>query len=255
MLAAVAAVAIGGAVGQLTGIALGAASGLWLAWRGVVEMPPAGRSTTGLRILVSRQVATGLLVLAGALLILLPLARGAGIGGQALALFEAFYRAGALVFGGGHVVLPLLQDAVVGSGWVSPDAFVAGYGATQAVPGPLFTFAAYLGAFSGPAPNGLAGALIALVGVFLLGLLLVAGTLPHWDAIRHVCSVRAAMIGVNAAVVGILGAALYDPVWTSAISTPADFAMALTGFLFLTAWQSPPWLVVAVLAVAEATLT
>lgn len=255
VLTVVATVGIGGALGQVAAIVLGAVAGLWLVQRGLVEAPSPSAAAPGLRVPVSRPVATGLLVLTGALLILLPLLTGAGIGGHALALFDAFYRAGALVFGGGHVVLPLLEDSVVASGWLSADAFVAGYGATQAVPGPLFTFAAYLGALSGPAPNGLVGATIALGGVFLPGLLLVAGTLPHWDAIRHVRSVRAAMIGVNAAVVGLLGAALYDPVWTSAVTTPTDFALALTGFVLLVGWRAPSWAVVAGLAAAGIVLT
>jgi chromate transporter len=167
---------------------------------------------------------------------------------HALALFDAFYRAGALVFGGGHVVLPLLRSAVVGPGWVSDDAFLAGYGAAQAVPGPLFTFAAYLGAVMRPEPNGLPGAAIALAGVFLPGLLLVAGALPFWDALRQRALAQAALRGANAAVVGILGAALYHPVWTSAILSPRDFALAVVGFVLLAVWQAPPWLVVVLTA-------
>ena len=143
-------------------------------------------------------------------------------GSQGLALFDAFYRSGALVFGGGHVVLPLLQAEVVTPGWVSNADFLAGYGMAQAVPGPLFTFAAYLGAI-GPAPNGLTGALIALVALSLPGLLLVYGMLPYWDALRLRPTAQAAMRGTNAAVVGILGAALYNPVWTSAVLTSARF--------------------------------
>jgi chromate transporter len=168
----------------------------------------------------------------------------------ALALFYAFYRSGALVFGGGHVVLPLLQAQVVAPGWVSNEAFLAGYGLAQAVPGPLFTFAACLGAVMGPPPNGLAGATIALVAIFLPGMLLVYGMLPFWDAMRTRPAAQAAMRGTNAAVVGILGAALYDPVWTSAVLTPRDFALALAGFLLLTVWKLPPWIVVVFLAAA-----
>ena len=157
-------------------------------------------------------------------------------------LFDAFYRSGALVFGGGHVVLPLLRDAVVTPGWVSNDAFLAGYGAAQAVPGPLFTFAAYLGAVvQGPA-GGLAGAVIALVAIFLPGLLLLMGTLPFWDALRSRPRAQAAMQGVNASVVGLLGAALYNPVWVSAVLKPADFALALLGFVLLVIWRAPPLL-------------
>ena len=144
-----------------------------------------------------------------------------------------------MVFGGGHVVLPLLQAAVVQPGWVSQGDFLAGYGAAQAVPGPLFTFAAYLGAVIGPAPNGLAGAAIALVAIFLPGLLLVYGTLPFWDALRRKPLARAALDGTNAAVVGLLAAALYAPLWTSAVLAPADFALALAGFLLLTVWKAP----------------
>jgi chromate transporter len=135
-------------------------------------------------------------------------------------------------------------------GWVSNEAFLAGYGLAQAVPGPLFTFAAYLGAVTGPAPNGLAGAVIALVALALPGLLLVYGVLPFWDAMRTQPAAQAAMRGTNAAVVGILGAALYNPVWSSAVLMPRDFALALAGFLLLTLWKSPPWIVVVLLAVA-----
>jgi chromate transporter len=174
----------------------------------------------------------------------------AATGSHALAVFEAFYRSGALVFGGGHVVLPLLQAQVVTPGWVSNEAFLAGYGLAQAVPGPLFTFAAYLGAVMNTPPNGFAGAAIALVALLLPGMLLVYGMLPFWDAMRTRPSAQAAMRGTNAAVVGILGAALYHPVWTSAVLSPRDFALALTGFLLLTVWKLPPWVVVALLASA-----
>jgi chromate transporter len=163
-------------------------------------------------------------------------------------LFDAFYRSGALVFGGGHVVLPLLQAEVVERNWVSPDAFLAGYGAAQAVPGPLFTFAAYLGAVVGPEPNGVVGAAIALLGIFLPGLLLLYGTLPYWDRFRTRPAARAAMRGTNAAVVGILAAALYDPVWTSAVGAPRDFALASIAFVLLAVWRAPPWSVVALTA-------
>jgi chromate transporter len=175
-------------------------------------------------------------------------------GYQGLALFNAFYRSGALVFGGGHVVLPLLQAEVVAPGWVTNEAFLAGYGVAQAVPGPLFTFAAYLGAVATPPPNGIFGSAIALVAVLLPGLLLVYGMLPFWDMLRSRQSAQAAMRGANAAVVGILGAALYNPVWTSAVLTPRDFALALGGFLLLTVWKAPPWIVVVLLAAAGALL-
>jgi chromate transporter len=163
-----------------------------------------------------------------------------------IALFDAFYRSGALVFGGGHVVLPLLREAFVTPGWVSDDTFLAGYGAAQAVPGPLFTFAAYLGAVVSPSPHGVAGAVLGLIGVFLSGILILLGTLPFWDAFRKRADAQAAMRGVNAAVVGLLGAALYSPVWTSSVKTPGDFGVALVGFVLLTAWKAPPLLVVVV---------
>jgi chromate transporter len=181
------------------------------------------------------------------LLIGLPIVAWASPG---LALFDAFYRAGSLVFGGGHVVLPLLQVEVVHPGWISEDAFLAGYGAAQAMPGPLFTFAAYLGAIMGPVPHGLAGAVIALLAIFLPGFLLLLAALPFWDALRSRPAMQAAMRGANAAVVGLLGAALYDPVWTSAIVGPYDFALALTGFVLLTVWKAPPWIVVALMALS-----
>lgn len=165
----------------------------------------------------------------------------------ALAVMDAFYRTGALVFGGGHVVLPLLEAEVVQSGWVGADEFLTGYGAAQAVPGPLFTFAAYLGAVMAPLGGSLFGAALALVMIFLPGMLLVA-VLPHWNRFRRWGSAQALMRGANAAVVGILGAALYQPVWTSAILGSREFALALTGFLLLSVWKLPAWAVVFILA-------
>ena len=159
-------------------------------------------------------------------------------------LFARFYRAGALVFGGGHVVLPLLQQAVVPPGWLGNNLFLAGYGAAQAVPGPLFSFAAYLGAAMQPSPNGIAGGLLCLVAIYLPSFLLLVGVLPFWEGLRRRAPVRAALRGVNAAVVGLLLAALYTPVWTSAIGAPADFALVALAFLALVAWRVPPWLVV-----------
>jgi chromate transporter len=220
---------------------LGACAGLWLC-RGEIA-PVSGH----LNFPVSRRAGFIALVLFAALLLITPVVVTA-TGSQALALFDAFYRSGALVFGGGHVVLPLLQAEVVTPGWVSNEAFLAGYGLAQAVPGPLFTFAAYLGAVMGPPPNGLAGATIALVALLLPGMLLVYGTLPFWDALRARPAAQAAMRGANAAVVGILGAALYSPVWTSAVLTPRDFALAVGGFLLLTVWKLPPLIVVILLA-------
>jgi chromate transporter len=159
---------------------------------------------------------------------------------------EAFYRSGALVFGGGHVVLPLLREAVVAPGWVGDDVFLAGYGAAQAVPGPLFTFAAYLGAVMGPSPNGLPGGVLGLGTIFLPGILLHLGTLPFWESFRRRAGTQAVMRGINAAVVGLLGAALYSPIWTSAVLGPRDFAVALVGFILLVGWKAPPVVVVGV---------
>jgi chromate transporter len=169
-------------------------------------------------------------------------------------LFDAFYRSGALVVGGGHVVLPLLQAAVVPPGWISNDAFLAGYGATQAAPGPLFTFSAYLGTVMGPSPNGWAGAVLCLFAMFLPAFLLVIGPLPCWNALRQRPSAQAALRGVNAAVVGLLLAALYRPVWTSGITTASDFALGVAAFLMLFMWRTPPWLVVVFCAVGGAVL-
>lgn len=246
---------VGGSIGQISAILLGGLIGLLIASR----LPDATPSTAdvaspsaNLTMPLSPGVGALLLLVAIVLLGTLPLLRYLDIGGQDVALFDAFYRAGALVFGGGHVVLPLLQDSVVDAGWVTPDAFMAGYGATQAVPGPLFTFAAYLGFVSGLEPNGWAGAAIALVAVFLPGLLLMMGALPYWDTLRRFKSARAAMAGINAAVVGILGAALYDPVWTSAILNLKDFALAVIAFVLLMAWKAPAWTVVAATALGAA---
>jgi chromate transporter len=173
---------------------------------------------------------------------------------QSIKLADAFYRAGSLVFGGGHVVLPLLQASVVPPGWVTNDAFLAGYGAAQAVPGPLFTFAAYLGAIMGPEPNGWAGAALCLVAIFLPSFLLVLGVLPFWDQLRRHPNAQSILGGVNAAVVGLLLAALYDPVWTAGILNGADFALACGAFLLLFMWQTPPWLVVALSAAGGAAI-
>jgi len=231
------------AFSQIGAIALGGLAGLWLC-RGD------GSAQRGqLRFPVSRRRGFAALVMFAALLLVLPLVVAA-TKDHGLALFDAFYRSGALVFGGGHVVLPLLQAETVAPGWVSKESFLAGYGLAQAVPGPLFTFAAYLGAAMGPSPNGVSGALIALVAVFLPGLLLVYGMLPFWDALRSRPIAQAAMRGANAAVVGILGAALYDPVWRNAVLSPRDFALALAGFLLLAVWKLPSWIIVILLAAA-----
>ena len=197
---------------------------------------------------VSRTTGAVLLAVFFAILLGLPLLIAA-FPVHSLKVFEAFYRAGSLVFGGGHVVLPLLQTSVVPPGWVSNDAFLAGYGAAQAVPGPLFTFAAYLGAVMGPQPNGWLGAMLCLVAIFLPSFFLTIGALPFWDDLRRRSGAQSALRGVNAAVVGLLLAALYNPVWTAGITGPYDFALAVAAFLLLFMWQLPPWLVVVLSAV------
>ena len=233
-------------VGQVAIIAAAALVGLWLLPTSA-SAPPTDRP-----VLVSRTLGVSALVVFFGLLIALPIARQI-TGSQALALFDSFFRVGSLVFGGGHVVLPLLQAEVVPPGWVSSEAFVAGYGAAQAVPGPLFTFAAYLGAVMGPPPSGVAGAAIALVAIFLPSFFMIVGALPFWDTLRGRSSFQSALRGINAAVVGLLLAALYQPVWTSAIHGPADVGLALAAFGLLAFWKAPAWLVV-VLAAAAGTL-
>jgi len=198
---------------------------------------------------IKRGFAIAALVLFFAALIGLPILATA-YPSQTMALVDSFYRSGSLVFGGGHVVLPLLQSEVVPPGWVSQDAFLAGYGAAQAVPGPLFTFAAYLGTVLTGEPNGVAGALICLLAIFASSFLLVIGAMPFWDALRRVGAVQNALLGVNAVVVGLLLAALYNPVWTSAILSPADFGLALAAFTLLVFWKTPAWLVVILTALA-----
>ncbi|MGV2186636.1 chromate efflux transporter [Rhizobium rhizogenes] len=230
-----------GAAGQIAAITCGALAGLMLCRNGPVT------GSTHFSFRVSPTVGIACLVAFFLLLGVLPVVATA-TASSGLSLFDAFFRSGSLVFGGGHVVLPLLQAEVVNPGWVTNDAFLAGYGAAQAVPGPLFTFAAYLGAVMGPAPNGILGAAICLVAIFLPGFLLLVGTLPFWDSFRKRPLAQAAMRGANAAVVGILGAALYSPVWTSAIVSPNDFALALTGFILLVGWKAPPWVVVVLMA-------
>lgn len=228
---------------QVGVIAAGAALGLML------FKPAAAGAHERLPITVGRRAASMWLGLFFALLAALPLLAQAWPN-PALAQVDAFYRAGALVFGGGHVVLPLLQAEVVPSGWVSSEAFLAGYGAAQAVPGPLFTFAAFLGASMSSGPSGWLGGLICLIAIFLPSLLLVLGTVPFWEQLRRSTRTQAALAGVNAAVVGLLLAALYDPIWTSAILGPPDFGLALIALVALTAWKLPPWLVVAGCAAA-----
>jgi len=243
VVAAAVVLAVPTAWGQIGAILIGGLAGVTLLRTSAptdhVAMPHA----------VSRTAAVIAIVLFFAILIGLPLI-AAVFPYQSIRLFEAFYRAGSLVFGGGHVVLPLLQASVVPPGWVSNDVFLAGYGAAQAVPGPLFTFAAYLGAVMGPAPNGWAGALLCLIAMFLPSFLLVIGPLPFWDNLRRQAWARSAMRGVNAAVVGLLLAALYNPVWTAGIASGTDFAIAAAAFLLLFMWQTPPWLVVVLCAAA-----
>lgn len=192
---------------------------------------------------VSRRMGAVWLGLFALLLVALPLL-SVVLASPALALVDAFYRAGSLVFGGGHVVLPLLQAEVVPTGWVSNDTFLAGYGAAQAVPGPLFTFAAFLGASMNDTPNGWMGGLLALVAIFVPSFLLVVGALPFWEDLRRHARAQAALAGVNAAVVGLLLAAFYNPVWTSAILSLQDFGLALLALMALMFWKLPPWLVV-----------
>jgi chromate transporter len=227
---------------QIVTILFGGIAGLLLC-QGAQQMV-----ATRIAMPVSRK--TGLVALAifFVLLLGLPILRSLGIS-QGIAIFEAFYRSGALVFGGGHVVLPLLREAFVAPGWVNDNTFLAGYGAAQALPGPLFTFAAYLGAVANASPHGVPGAALGLFGIFLPGILILIGTLPFWDALRTFAGAQAMMRGVNASVVGLLGAALYNPVWTSSVNTPRDFGIALGGFVLLTAWRAPPLLVVVISAI------
>jgi len=206
-------------------------------------LPGEAIALTPLPVRISRLWSIGSIVLFFALLIGLPLAVSA-TGSHGLAMFDAFYRSGSLVFGGGHVVLPLLQAATVQPGWLGNDAFLAGYGAAQAVPGPLFTFAAYLGTVMRQPPNGWVGGLLCLAGIFLPSFFLAIGPLPFWSWFRQHPIMRSVLKGVNAAVVGLLLAALYNPVWTSAIHAPADFAIAAVALLLLVSWKAPPWLVV-----------
>ncbi len=223
--------------GQVTVITIAAIIGLFL------FKPPQGIAHDALPIRIGRRTGFLWLALFSGLLAGLPILT-ALFPGQTLAMVDAFYRAGSLVFGGGHVVLPLLQAEVVPNGWVSNDSFLAGYGAAQAVPGPLFTFAAFLGASMTEAPNGWWGGLICLLAIFIPSFLLVAGTLPFWEHLRRNTRTQAAFWGINAAVVGLLLAALYHPVWTSAVRTPQDFGLALVALVALAFWKLPPWLVV-----------
>jgi chromate transporter len=234
------------AVGQLSSIAVAGVVGSIL-FPGTVSS-----SSPHMRFPIGKKTAIAAWIIFFTLLLGLPLLRQIAPS-HGLEVFDSFFRVGSLVFGGGHVVLPLLQTEVVGPGWVTNEQFVAGYGAAQAVPGPLFTFAAYLGAVMGPEPNGWAGAFLTLVAIFLPSFLLIAGALPFWDFLRSVPVFQSTLKGVNAAVVGLLLAALYTPVWTSAIHSAADFGLGLVAFGLLVFWQCPTWLVVVLTAVgAEA---
>ena len=255
VMAAVAVSARGSSLMQVAVLLCGGLLGIWLCRAPAPAPAPAQAAqaapTSGFAAPVSHVVGATSLALFALLLIGLPLLRG----WQPAGLFEAFYRSGALVFGGGHVVLPLLREAFVTSGWVGDDVFLAGYGAAQAVPGPLFTFACYLGAVASPASHRVAGAFLGLVGIFLPGMLILLGTLPFWARFRVQANAQGFMRGVNAAVVGLLGAALYHPIWTSSVRTTADIAVALIGFALLTVWRAPPILIVTLGAAAGVVLT
>jgi chromate transporter len=227
--------------GQLSSIVIAAVVGL------MMFPGTASSSISHLRFPISKKTAIAAWIIFFVLLLGLPLLRQLQPG-HAFDVFDSFFRVGSLVFGGGHVVLPLLQAEVVGPGWITNEQFVAGYGATQAVPGPLFTFSAYLGAVMGPEPNGWTGAMLALSAIFLPSFLLVAGALPFWDLLRSAPIFQSALKGINAAVVGLLLAALYHPVWTSAIQSAADFGLGLVAFGLLMFWKWPPWLVVVLTA-------
>ncbi|OME87984.1 ChrA protein [Paenibacillus sp. FSL A5-0031] len=221
------------AYSQVIIIAAAGLIGVWLYRMKTVE------GTPDLNIRISRSLAVSCLVIFLTLLIMLPFLRQWG-NMEWIAMFDSYYRAGSLVFGGGHVVLPLLENEVVFTGWVNESDFLAGYSAAQAVPGPLFTFASYLGTLSG----GLTGAIVATTAIFLPAFLLVAGTLPFWNVLRNNSKIQGALIGINAAVVGILLAALYDPLWTSAIVESGDFMLAAILFIMLVFWKLPPWMIV-----------
>jgi chromate transporter len=233
----------GGSVAQILAIVGGALAGLALC-RGSAPAWP-----RQLHVPVSARCGAAALVAFLALLAFLPLAH-AFTHSQTLAMFDAFYRSGALVFGGGHVVLPLLRDAVVAPGWISDRVFLAGYGAAQAVPGPLFSFAAYLGSLLNVGPGGIRGGLLALAALYLPGILVLIGALPFWQAFRGSSRAQASLAGINAAVVGVLAAALYDPIWTTAVRSRGDFVVAAVGFVLLIAWRTPPLVVVLGSAVA-----
>lgn len=223
-------------------VAAGLAGSLWLR---EAPLPAADDQEPAFEVRVPRAVAVACLTAWVVLLIGLPILARA-VSGGALELFGIFFRAGALVFGGGHVVLPLLESQTVPTGLVGHDAFLAGYGAAQAVPGPLFTFAAFLGAVNTGSPSGVAGAAIALIGIFLPGALLLVGALPFWLSIRTAPIARRAVAGIGAGVVGILAAALYNPVFTEGVTSPLSLAIAIAAVVALTKWRTPAWAVVIV---------
>lgn len=225
----------------LAQVAIIAAAGLVGWWLFHAE---AAQPESQLPVRIGRNVAAGAWLLFFGFLLGLPLL-AAVAESQAVNLFDSFYRTGSLVFGGGHVVLPLLEREVVAPGWLTQDEFLAGYGAAQAVPGPLFTLSAYLGAVSEPEPNGVVGAGVALTAIFLPSFFLIVGGLPAWSLIRRSPSILAALRGVNAGVVGLLLAALYSPVFTSAVGSAEDFSLAIAAFGLLAFWKVPPWAVVA----------
>lgn len=233
--------------GQILAILVGGLAG----WRYLEPIPLHRPENAKFR--VTKRAAVVSWVLFWGLLFALPVLSYV-IKDHALAIFDSFYRTGSLVFGGGHVVLPLLRNEVVPSGWVSDGVFLAGYGAAQAMPGPLFTFAAYLGTINVLEPNGFAGGMLALVAIFLPSYLIIVGSLPYWESLRQNTQVQSALRGVNAAVVGLLLAALYNPVWTSSIRNTGDMALALVAFGLLMYWKASPLYVVIVAAIGGAVL-
>jgi len=236
-----------GVAGQLAAIGGGALVGLFCFRDKIANTDPPPQFTG------NRKAASLSLVLFLLLLLILPLL---AVGNSQLwSLIDSFYRSGALVFGGGHVVLPLLQAEVVETGWISQDVFLAGYGAAQAVPGPLFSFSAFLGGALPVAPNGWGGGGLCLLAIYLPSFLLIVGVLPFWDQLGKIQNIRSALVGVNAAVVGLLLAAFYDPVWCRGILSAEDFLLALLTFGLLVFWKCPAWLVVALAAAGGALLT
>jgi len=222
---------------------LGVIAGGALAGWALLDQPPAGAGAKAGKSSLSSRTGFFCLMTFAVLLIGLWIA-AAFSGSRWIDTFEAFYRSGSLVFGGGHVVLPLLEESVVAPGWVDQGTFLAGYGAAQAVPGPLFTFSAFLGASMNASPTGWLGGLYCLVAIYVPSILLVTGLLPFWDRIRSNQAAKRALAGTNAAVVGLLLAAFYNPVWTSAVISPRAAAFALVGFLLLQFWKMPPWALV-----------